>query len=357
MVNLQIIRFDKNSKDQVDIISKLIQLESHELFPKFPPTNLRYFKLIMTEPERPTRKRKNYLIYLENTVIGYIVFGLNKISDVNQLSVSAYILPEYRKIGYLKMSLAKLQEEIPDYITIIGTHSILELIGEVPQHNSLNQLYEKIGGKAVYNERISASDLTEFNLDKVKNIARELSEKAKENGYTFLFIEDYSYKNHPELNYEQFLQAVASIWNDMPVEEASWEEEPISDEIYSAIIQSVKYLDGNLWQIIAIDQSSGLTAGLTDIYYYKDRPGRIMQGDTGVTRDHRGKGLGRTLKYMMLERILTDERTKEAKLWITGNASSNQHMLKINEELNYEGYYQEKFFEIPIDSYLNWLKE
>ena len=57
----------------------------------------------------------------------------------------------------------------------------------------------------------------------------------------------------------------------------------------------------------------------------------------------------------MLNKILNDDRLKNAKIWVTGNANSNKHMLSINDELNYIHDYTEYYYELSIEKFDTYL--
>jgi hypothetical protein len=70
-----------------------------------------------------------------------------------------------------------------------------------------------------------------------------------------------------------------------------------------------------------------------------------------VTRPHRGHRLGLLAKATMMEWLTTAEPQVERV--VTGNATSNQHMITVNETLGYEPYPPGwQFCEIPVTSAL-----
>ncbi|MHA1122834.1 MAG: hypothetical protein ACTSPC_08555, partial [Candidatus Heimdallarchaeota archaeon] len=94
---------------------------------------------------------------------------------------------------------------------------------------------------------------------------------------------------------------------------------------------------------VAIHKETKEIAGVTVTYINEHHTKIAHQQDTGVVRAHRGNGLGLALKYQMLEKLLFE--TKATK-WQTGNAGSNEHMLRINNMLNHEPFTSIPVYEI-----------
>ncbi|MGW2214365.1 GNAT family N-acetyltransferase [Nonomuraea sp. NPDC001684] len=89
------------------------------------------------------------------------------------------------------------------------------------------------------------------------------------------------------------------------------------------------------YTVIARRESDGAPAGYTRIYLTADRSdGWGHQADTTVLREHRGHRLGLLLKLSNL--LWLREREPHLERIITWNATSNAHMLAINEAMGFE---------------------
>lgn len=89
------------------------------------------------------------------------------------------------------------------------------------------------------------------------------------------------------------------------------------------------------YSTIARRDADGAPAGFTRIYLNDDRSGGWgEQGDTLVLREHRGHRLGLLIKLANL--LWLREREPRIERIITWNATSNTHMLAINEAMGFE---------------------
>lgn len=87
-------------------------------------------------------------------------------------------------------------------------------------------------------------------------------------------------------------------------------------------------------RVVAVDDATGEIAALTELRVDPDLPGWGCQGNTAVTRAHRGHRLGLLVKATMLEWVT--EAEAQLQRITTWNAAANAHMIAINEGLGFE---------------------
>jgi GNAT superfamily N-acetyltransferase len=85
--------------------------------------------------------------------------------------------------------------------------------------------------------------------------------------------------------------------------------------------------------VLAVHESTGAVAGLTEVVVPRQRPGRADQYDTIVVPEHRGYGIGRAIKARMLFELRAAEpKLVEVQTW---HALEKEPMLKVNAELGF----------------------
>jgi GNAT superfamily N-acetyltransferase len=81
-------------------------------------------------------------------------------------------------------------------------------------------------------------------------------------------------------------------------------------------------------------EPNGEISGLTEMLYIPERENMIVQLLTGVRQEHRGRGLGKWLKAVMMLRI--KEEFPQVSIITTDNATTNAPMLSINNRLGFK---------------------
>ncbi|UBU15750.1 GNAT family N-acetyltransferase [Nonomuraea gerenzanensis] len=113
------------------------------------------------------------------------------------------------------------------------------------------------------------------------------------------------------------------------------EEQNFSLERLRAREESMPEIGQTCYTTIARRDSDGAPAAYTRIFLDTGRTdGWAQQGDTAVLRAHRGHRLGLLLKLSNL--LWLREHEPQAERVITWNATSNRHMLAINEAMGFE---------------------
>lgn len=86
-----------------------------------------------------------------------------------------------------------------------------------------------------------------------------------------------------------------------------------------------------VYRVVAVHRESGAWAGLSMLCVDEFSPGLAFQEDTSVVRAHRGHRLGLLMKADMLRWI--ERERPEVGAADTWNATSNHHMIAVNERL------------------------
>jgi mycothiol synthase len=84
---------------------------------------------------------------------------------------------------------------------------------------------------------------------------------------------------------------------------------------------------------VVVHEDSGAVVALTETEIHRDHVDLVLQQDTVVLPEFRGRGLGRVVKAAMM-RGLTAEHPGATHV-ITNTAASNRYMIRVNEQLGY----------------------
>ncbi|MGZ0147279.1 GNAT family N-acetyltransferase [Kribbella sp. WER1] len=127
--------------------------------------------------------------------------------------------------------------------------------------------------------------------------------------------------------------AVTESINDAPKDDLDMEDDVYSPERLRAYEEAQAKSDRTVYRVVARRKDTGDLAGHTVVAVERERPSIGEQHDTAVSRDHRGHRLGALLKSSMLLWLRAEEPAlTQIDTW---NAESNDHMIGINEALNY----------------------
>lgn len=136
----------------------------------------------------------------------------------------------------------------------------------------------------------------------------------------------------PEDQLDELAEVSASI-NDAPLDDLELEDENYAPERVEAYETAMLNRGDRLYRVVARHRSTGRMGGHTVVVVEAARPAFGYQHDTAVSRDHRGHRLGLLLKAEMVRWMAESEPQLET--IDTWNAESNDHMIAVNEQLDY----------------------
>ncbi len=302
----------------------LIRSNDSERLP-FEPPSLAFYRNYWNLP-KPTEQETITVFAFNDSdeLIGFGYSGWNiKYDNLEHGFFQIYVVPTNRRIGYGTEIMRKLFSQIPSQIKALAASAKEGSVGEA--------FLQKFKQESCFEEIIRAADLSEFDLEEIREVVTKETERIEQLGYSFVELESFDYAE--KFNEAEYVKMVERIWNDMPREEMSFGEDIITPERYKSMIEyTLKKGDRNFGYAIATKETNE-PVGHTRVLYNKYDLNLVEQDDTGVVHEHRGNGFGLALKYKVLEKILSE---LNAKFWFTGNAQSNKHMIRINKKLKHK---------------------
>ncbi len=144
---------------------------------------------------------------------------------------------------------------------------------------------------------------------------------------------------------------VKQVMNTAPRGELEIEDIEFSAEQFRQM--ELKHLQPGreIWRYLVRHKSSNKLAGYTEMDFRDSAPQLAGQGDTAVVPEFRGNKIGRWLKAAMITHLVNE---RPAIQYVrTGNAASNAPMLKINNEMGFKAYYEEKVWQLSVEKALS----
>lgn len=205
-----------------------------------------------------------------------------------------------------------------------------------------------VGAEAAQANHVNRLVLADVDRDLVQRWVDDGPTRAP--GYSLEWLDGI----FPDDRLEELLD-VMHVMNDAPRDGVQREDMRITPEQYREMSKQVEAVGVEIWSLFARHDASGRLVGLTDVSWLAADADTIHQGNTGVRPEHRGHALGKWLKATMLQRIF--EQRPQAKDIRTGNADSNDAMLKINRELGFKPYRASTTWQVTVDRVRRYLEE
>jgi GNAT superfamily N-acetyltransferase len=263
---------------------------------------------------RDDRRVLRWVVHDGDAMIGHVVLVLPDIDNQHLALSNVLVRPDHRRHG---LGTALLRAAVAAAAADGRTTFLVEADDGSPGE----AFCREHGLREVSRARLSLLRLAAVDWADVGALAA-----AAHTGYRLVRWTDRC----PDELVEQYAMAKTAM-NDAPVDGAD-----ITDQVFTADVirqneaghREMGFTD---WVTVAVHEQTGAVAGLTELEL--GPPPRAFQEDTAVVPAHRGSGLGLWVKADMLCRLRV-ERPDVTEV-MTGNAASNEHMLRINTRLGF----------------------
>jgi GNAT superfamily N-acetyltransferase len=136
---------------------------------------------------------------------------------------------------------------------------------------------------------------------------------------------------------------------DAPTDDLDWQPQRVTATQVLEADRAVDAAGYDMVRTLAL-APDGSAAGMSELMVSRLRPSLARQGDTGVVAAHRGLRLGRWLKAENLRRALDHQPAIE--VVETFNATSNAHMVAVNEAMGFRRHRAFSTYQGPLDRVL-----
>jgi GNAT superfamily N-acetyltransferase len=194
---------------------------------------------------------------------------------------------------------------------------------EVPGGTPAVEFYGSLGFRRAFTEQRSVLDLDTVDWYALGELANGVAA-----GYTLRFYPD----SPPDDLIEAYASAKAEVQDvdlgDLDLRPSSYEPDRLRSSLACLHARGLRpYI------VVAVHESTGVVAGLTEVVVPEQRPSRADQYDTVVVPAHRGYGVGRAIKARMLFELRSAVPSlNQVQTW---NAAVNEPLLKVNAELGF----------------------
>jgi GNAT superfamily N-acetyltransferase len=281
--------------------------------PEDPPTELAEIAGVL-RIRRDDRRILRWVVRDGEAMIGHAVLGLPDLDNQHLAMANVIVHPQHRRRG---LGTALLRE----VVSVTAADGRRTLLIEADDGSAGEAFCRARGLRTVARERLSLLRLAAVDWADVDAAAT-----AAHAGYRLVRWTDRC----PDELVEQFAVAKTAM-NDAPIDDADRSDLVYTAEVIRRDEEGRLTMGFTTWATVAVHEPSGAVAGLTELELAQ--PPRAFQDDTAVVPAHRGSGLGMWVKADMLCRLRA-ERPDITEV-ITGNAASNEHMLRINTRLGY----------------------
>ena len=231
--------------------------------------------------------------------------------------VEVIVHPKARRLGVGRALLTQV-------VSCAREEGFSALGVEVPGGTPAVEFYSKFGFTCAFTEIRSLLSLSSVDWFGLGEMAAGIG-----SGYSIGFYAG----GPPEELYNAYAAAKAEVresydLGDLELSPSSYEPQRLRASIETLAARGLK-----LYVVVAVHESTGDVAGLTEVVVPQQHPTRADQYDTVVVPRHRGYGIVRAIKARMLFELRSAEPgLAEVQTW---NAAINEPLIRVNGELGF----------------------
>ncbi|MFN2520542.1 MAG: GNAT family N-acetyltransferase [Candidatus Limnocylindria bacterium] len=266
-------------------------------------------------------------------VLGYARLDLEEADNEHLGFCSVGVVPRRRRTGVGSRLLGEVSARTgaEGRTTLVGT-----TVDRVPSGAAFAAA---LGAKRGLDLKTSQLDLRAVDRSWLEATRATAEQKAR--GYTLVRV--------PQPTPEELLEplcAAFSVMNDAPRGEIAFTDEIWTPQRIRDRDEFFQRAERTRWTLLAMHAATGETVGYTEVVEMPETPAVLQQYGTAVAPAHRGHRIGMWLKSTALGQVLAD---RPGALFVrTGNATTNDAMLRINEELGFRYAWTMSFWQSDV---------
>ena len=330
---VSILKKEEITLDQVEKLALLMQKENLEVKGLKPPPSDYFEQLLKTEHSKYGGSLWG-LYFASDELVGYGAISW-KTKGFDLENAKAWIYCDQERNGEIKrIILEKLLQSLPNHLKSVRiNHSAKK------EPNFL----EKMGYQAVFNKRRSILDLKTLNSTEIRLKASELRRKAVSLGYEIIIFQNGYFS---ALEFLPFAKLVSHVSDSMPSEGLIKKDRSVTGEIISSAYEALRKKGNEITTVIIM--KGKVPVGYSEAVIDPFQKDVARQKNTGVDQAERGKKLGLTMKYHLLDYLLSETN---AEFLVASTALSNIFMININEKLGFKELALERTYELSLEDY------
>ena len=332
--HISIVKKEELTSEQVKELALLMQEENFEVKGISPPPSDYFEQLLLTK----------------HTKYGDSLWGLCLVGD----KIVGYGNISWKTEGFdLENAKAWIFYSLNERKDEIKTELFEKLLQSLPNHLKSVRMnhstkkeanfIEKMGYKAVFNKRRSMLDLKTLNPSEIKLKAEEMRKRASSLGFEIVIFQNGDFS---PLDVSSFAKLVSHISESMPLEGLKEKNRSVTDEMIYTMYDKLRKKENEIITVIAM--KGKVSVGYSEALIEPFQKDIARQKNTGVDQAERGNKLGLTMKYHLLDYLLS-ETTVE--FLVASTALSNSFMINVNEKLGFKELAIERIYEIRLDDF------
>jgi len=257
----------------------------------------------------------------------------------NFCQIHLTILDKYRQKGIARKLLAIAYEHALEQNRTEFTGTLL--------NDASRKFLHQIGGKEALAFRISSFNMKDVDWELIEQWVNEGPQRSPTSNLEF-------HLSIPDSILKEYCNVYTEVFNQAPRDELTIGDEVYTPEKWKKLEDQARKI-GRIWITAIVREPDGDIAGLTEVVYESSTPTIMHQDLTGVQEKYRGRGLGKWLKGAMLLKI--HDEYPEVEIVSTGNATSNESMLAINEKMGFRLKQESYMFQVDLQKVKEYLSK